>query len=135
MRLTRPLLPASILVLVLVLAGCSRTKAPYDVTADPYLPTQVQIADKSLANRLAFQPPRAARDDAGLLYITVPVRAATNRRQIIQYRFTFFDETGRPLPGGAFQTQTLESNTFANIQGNSTSPSADSYQVEIRESR
>ena len=82
MRLTRPLLPASILVLVLVLAGCSRTKAPYDVTADPYLPTQVQIADKSLANRLAFQPPRAARDDAGLLYITVPVRAATNRRQI-----------------------------------------------------
>ena len=142
MRLTRLFTPPAALVALSVAlgavagtAGCKRTKAPYDVNADPYLPAQVQIADKGLARKLAFQNPRADRDEANLLHVTVPVRAATNRPQIVQYRFTFFDETGRPLPGGEYRTETLESNTFAYLQGNSTTPQAADYQVEIRPAR
>lgn len=135
MLLPRLITAATITLLLVTLAGCNRTKAPYNVNADPYLPEQVQVADRRLAGRLAFQNPRADRDEAGLLFVTVPVRAATNRPQIIQYRVTFFDETGRPLPGGEYKRQDLESNTFAYLQGTSTSPRADSYQVEIRQAR
>ena len=118
-----------------VVGGCRGTKPPYDVAADPYAPTQVQIADKRLEGKLRFNPPVAQRDEAGLLFVSIPVRAATNRPQIVQYRFRFFDAGGIPLPGGEYQTATLESNTFGRIQGNSTSPRAESYQVEIRSAR
>lgn len=117
------------------LAGCQRVKRPYQATADPYARGQIQLAEKRLEGKMAFEPARTNRDDAGLLYVTVPARAATNRPQIVQYRFTFLDETGRPLPGGEYQTVTLESNTTSYLQGNSTSPRADDFQIEIRTAR
>lgn len=117
------------------LAGCQRVKRPYDATGDPYARNQIQLADKELEGRLAFEPPRISRDDAGLMYVTVPARAATNRPQIVNYRFTFFDESGRPLPGGEYQRADLESNTTSFLQGNSTSPRAKDFQIEIRLAR
>lgn len=117
------------------LAGCQRVKRPYGATADPYELGQIQLADKELEGRLAFDPARASRDESGLLHVTVPARAAVSRPQIVQYRFRFFDETGRPLPGGEYQTVTLESNTNSFLQGNSTSPRADDFQVELRLAR
>lgn len=117
------------------LAGCQRVKRPYEATADPYELGQVQLADKELEGRLAFDPARANRDEAGLLHVTIPARATHSRPQIVQYRFTFFDEAGQPLPGGEYRTVTLESNTNSYLRGNSTSPRADDFQVEIRLAR
>ena len=131
---------ASLLLLALttaaLAAGCSGSKRPYTAREDPYGPSTIQLADRRMQRLLRFDQPRTSRDDAGLLYVSVPVRAATKRPQIVNYRFTFLDDSGRELPGsGVYQTTTLESNVFQTIQGNSTSPQAADYRLDIRTAR
>ncbi|MEL7240455.1 MAG: DUF1425 domain-containing protein, partial [Planctomycetota bacterium] len=96
-------------------------------------PQQVYITPKRLSSLMRFGDIRTTRDQTDLLYVTVPLRATASRRQLIEYRFTFFDETGTPLPGGAWQTEDLEANVQEVIRGNSTSPRAADFRLDIRE--
>ena len=116
----------------LPLLGCSNVKKPYRASADPYQPSQVQLADSRMSNLLAFGEPAVSRDEAGLLYVSTPVRAATSRSQLINYRYRFFDDAGRQLPGGAWQTAKLQSNLFESVQGNSTSPRAFDFRLDLK---
>ena len=128
-----PFLALSALVTAAALtAGCSNVKRPYRTTADPYTPSQVQLADTRMERLLAFGQPNVSRDQAGLLFVSLPVRPATSRSQLVNYRFTFLDETGRELPGGTWQTKKLQSNVVDNIEGNSTSPRAADFRVDIK---
>ena len=114
------------------LVGCGQ-KAPYDVRADKYGPRQVYIATPRLSNVLVFDQIRTSRGPNDLLYVTVPVRSTASKRQLIEYRFTYLDDLGNPLPGGAWQTRQLESNVLETISANSTSNRAANFRMDIRE--
>src|SRR5688572_5577590 len=87
------------LALVGVSSGCKSHSAPIDPRQDAFLPRQIQLADDNLRRVTRFGEPQVTRDDAGLLYVTVPVRAVIDETIYIQYRATFLDENGQPLPG------------------------------------
>lgn len=128
----------SLLMFTLLLgafAGCNRTKAPYRVSEDPYGPGQVNIADKRLSNILRFEQARLTYDEADLLHVALPVRAATSRTQIIQYRTHFFDRTGQELYTSAWRTETLESNVTQTLSATATTPQAQGFQMDIREAQ
>lgn len=117
------------------LAGCNRTKPPYRVSEDPYAAGQVNIADKRLSNILRFEQARLTYDEADLLHVALPVRAATNRTQIIQYRTHFFDRTGQELYTSQWRTQTLEANVPQTLSATATTPQAQGFQMDIREAQ
>ena len=115
-------------------AGCNRTKAPYEPKADPYSgQQQIYPTSPKLRNILRYGQISTARDESDLLYVTVPVRSTDSRRQIVEYRVTFFDRTNTPLPGGAWKTMTLEPNAQEIMSFNSTTSRAEDFQLVIRE--
>ena len=125
-------LALSLLAAAALVAGCNNVKRPYRTTADPAVPGQVSVADAKMERLLVFGQPNPSRDAAGLLFVSTDVRAATSRSQIVNYRYRFFDDTGRELPGGAWQTKKLQSNTFESLQGNSTTPRAADFRLDIK---
>ena len=112
--------------------GCG-TKAPYPVRSDPYAAQQVYFTPNRISKAFRVGNITTARDPSDLLYVTVPIRSTATKRQLIEYRFTFFDDTGTPLPGGAWQTADLEPNVLETIRGNSVSPRAADFQLDVRE--
>src|SRR5437667_9790368 len=94
-RTKRTMKYLSILMLI-ALAGCG-VKAPVEPRQDPYVPHQINLTSDDLRSHTAVMEPIATRDPAGLLHVTVPIRAATNRQLYIDYRVRFFDPTGQQL--------------------------------------
>src|SRR5437870_4019152 len=93
----KQLLFSTVLALALIATGCG-VKPPLEGRADPYPAGQIHFANKDLKKMTAVGTPSANRDDAGnILYITVPLRAATNKELYVDYRVTFFDRTGQVL--------------------------------------
>jgi uncharacterized protein YcfL len=136
MRLLRTLsLVIALCIAAAPLAGCSRTKAPYRVSQDPYGKQQVYVADRRLSSLLRFEPPRVSYDEADLMHVALDVRAATGRPQIIQYRTTFFDRTGQQLYASTWRTVTLEANVAQTLSAVSTTPRASDFQIDIRTAR
>ena len=72
------------------------------------------------------------RDDAGLLYVTVPVRSSIDQRIYLDYRVTFFNDNREELNKTTWFTKTLEANTPDQITVNSMSPKASDFQVDFR---
>jgi hypothetical protein len=124
------LVPAALLLLM----GCNNgVKAPGVGRADPYAPSQVHVADEDLRTHSAIGVPRATRDAAGnLLYITVPIRSASDLTLYVDYRVTFFDGNGQVLSQTGWMTKTLTPNTPDQITVNSLSPQAADFQVDFR---
>jgi len=117
-------------LLVVLMAGC--VKAPITGRADPYVPPQVSIADADLANSTAFMPPRTERRD-GILFVAVPIRSASDYDLHIDYRFTFFNETGMPIEeSGWLGGTTVTRNSYTNIRFNSASGNAADFQLQLR---
>jgi uncharacterized protein YcfL len=126
-----------ILASMVFLAGCtSSPKPPLNARDDPYRPEQVQYVDTDLRSDTAVGIIKLDRDQAGILYVTVPIRATTNKTRSIDYRVTFFDERGRPLAGTAGWTpKMLNGNTFEYITANSLTPEAKDFQMDLRFSK
>ena len=124
----------SVACLVLtVLGGC--VKSPNYARNDPFVPAQIQISDNDLRKKTAFGEPLVSRDAAGLLFVTVPLRAATDLTLYVDYRTTFFDRTGRPIQQTAWLNKTLYPNVFDHIQINSISPEAADFVIDLRYAR
>lgn len=125
---------AFILLGVMVLAGCAEhVKPPITARHDPYVPPQVSLSSDDLRSHTSFKPAVTHTDRAGLLYVTLPIRSASDLALHIDYRFRYFDRTGQlleqtPWGGG----KTLEANVWDAISSNSTSPLAVDFQVDIR---
>lgn len=114
--------------------GCS-VKEPITARADPHVKEQIHFADVSLRNRTAVEPPIMERRN-GLLYVTVPIRSASNYNLHVDYRVTFFDRSGVPIEttpwlGG----KTLTANVPDVIQFNSTNANAADFRLDLREAR
>jgi uncharacterized protein YcfL len=119
-------------------AGCtSSPKAPLNARNDPYRNEQVQYVDTDLRNDTAVGNIKLERDSSsGILYVTVPIRATTNKTRSIDYRVTFFDANGRPLDGAnGWTAKTLNGNTFEYIKANSLTPEAKDFQMDLRFSK
>ena len=124
------------LPLLAALYGCS-TQAPIDPRSELYTPRQIQLADEDLRAQTRFEQPRVTRDAAGLLFVTVPLRATINETLHVQYRATFLDENGEPLPGSptTWFTKTLNPRVFETVTINSTSPRATDFTIDFRYAR
>jgi hypothetical protein len=127
--ITRLLAPA--LFLALVTVGC--LKAPIEGRQDPYAPSQIMFASKDLRNNTAVSTPSVARDDVGgILHITVPIRAATNKQLYIDYRTTFFDRNNQQISQTGWTRKTLAPNVPDRIVVNSMGPTAADFQIDVR---
>ena len=101
-------------LLTLTATGC--VKAPSEGRLDPYESKQFHFASTDLKDRTAVGIPTAQRDEeGGILYITVPVRAATWQELHVDYRVTFFDRNGQVLNQTGWFTRTLPANIFDSI--------------------
>ena len=122
--------------LLAALYGCN-TQPPIDARQEVYAPKQIQLADEDLRRNTRFEQPRITRDPAGLLFVTVPMRATINETLYVQYRATWLDENGQPLPGSptTWFDKTLNPRVFESITINSTSPRAENFVIDVRYAR
>ena len=115
--------------------GCYDTvNPPIEGRAEVYTPAQVHLTSMELRRHTTVDKPRLSRDDAGLLYVTVPVRSTANMKLYVDYRYTFFDNTGQPINQSGWIHKTLPANTPDTITFNSTSPRAVDFQMDLRDS-
>jgi hypothetical protein len=131
--MTRALLCLPLLV---SLYGCN-TQPPVNAREEVYTPRQIQLADEDLRRNTRFKQPVVTRDAAGLLFVTIPVRATIDETLHVQYRATFLDRNGQPLPGSptTWFTKTLNPRVFESMTVNSTSPRAEDFTIDFRYAR
>ena len=127
------------LLSAMFLAGCSDVPPYTEGRAERYAPPQIQLTgpDKEDLRRwTVIDVPLQKRDDADLLFVTVPIRATGDLVLHVQYRVTFFDSGGSVMPGyptGWFRA-TLEPGAWTPLKFNSTGKAAD-WQMELRYAR
>jgi hypothetical protein len=127
----------SALALPILSIGCADTvKEPILARQDPYQREQVHIASMDLRRHTAIEAPIMTRDDAGILFVTVPIRATTNRELYVDYRVTFFDRNGQPVyPQTSWLSKTLAPNVPDQITFNSTTNRVTDFQMDLRYSK
>jgi hypothetical protein len=118
-------------LLIFMLAGCVR--GPIEPRNDPSFPPQITFANASLANMTAVSPPIMERRNGGILYVTVPIRSASNYDFHIDYRVTFLNQAGAPIyQSGWTGGTTLVRNVPSEIQFNSPNADAADFRLDIR---
>ena len=123
----------ALVLIPLFLIGCDNiVLPPVEGRADPYDAKQVHFQSEELRRDTAIGTPTATRDQAGLLFVTVPIRDATDVRLYLDYRVTWYDENRQVINQTSWFTKTLEARTPDQISVNSTSPKATDFQVDFR---
>jgi hypothetical protein len=95
----------------------------------------VHFASEDLRRDTAVGRPIASRDEAGLLFVAIPIRSAIDKTVYVDYRVTFFDQTGLEVGKTSWAHATLEANVPQRISVNSTTTRATDFQVDFRYSR
>jgi hypothetical protein len=121
------------LALALAAGACTpRVRGPVEPREDVSNWPQINLADRELQRRIAVRAPIVSTDEAGLLYVTIPVRNTTSRQFSIDYRATFFDRNRVPVQETTWFTTSLTPHTQQTISVNSTGTHADDFQIDIR---
>jgi hypothetical protein len=121
-------------------AGCN-TVPPYkEGRAERYAPPQVIFTGpeaEDLQSWTAVDVPILTRDPSDLLFVNLPIRATGNKVLHTQYRVSFLNRTGEPLPGSptGWLRKDLEPGAREMIRFNSTSARAADFQLELRYAR
>ena len=133
-RVIRAVRPLVLAAAALTSLACSTgVNPPIEPRADPYDRQQVHVSSEDLRRSTAIGIPLASRDEAGnILYITLPIRSATNQSLYVDYRVTFFDPSGQVLNQTTWFTKTLEANTPDQIRVNSLGGRAADFQIDLR---
>lgn len=126
---------AALLTLSASIIGCSAVRAPIKGRLDPYDTQQIHFATESLRRDTAVGTPQLSRDNAGLLFVTIPIRSAIDKNLYVDYRVTFVDKNNQPVFTTSWFTKTLEANTPDRITVNSTNPRTTDFQVDFRYAR
>ena len=124
------LLSAVLVAAAVSVTGC--VKAPIEGRQDPYQSNQINFAQEDLRRMTAVMAPVVARDQANLMHVSVPIRAATNKQLYVDYRFTFLDANGQENSRTGWMTKTLAPNVFDQIEANSLSPRAADFRMDLR---
>jgi hypothetical protein len=119
-------------VVTLIVSGC--VKPPIQGRLDPYPADQIHFASDDLRKHTAVGTPTAQRDPNGnILYVTVPIRAATDLELHVDYRVTFFNKAGQVLSKTSWFTRTLAPNVPDYITVSAgTAPQAADFQMDFR---
>jgi hypothetical protein len=128
MMITRTSSIALLGIGLLALFGCSGVNPPKLPRADPYTPQQIHVDSEQLRRDTAVGAPLVARDEAGLLRLTLPIRSAINKTRYV-------DRSGAPMSKVGPITKTLQPNTPDSISFNSVRPGAEDFQVDLRYAR
>ncbi len=121
----------SSLFLAAICGGC--VKPTIQGRNDPYVSNQVMFAGDNLRRDTAINAPNVTRDDRGeLLFVTLPIRAATDKTLYVDYRATFFDSNRQVVSKTGWMTKTLQSNVSDQISVNSMGPRAVDFQIDLR---
>jgi uncharacterized protein YcfL len=121
--------------LALALSACNPVPPPIEGREDPYGRRQVMFDSTELKNRTSVGSPQPSRDDAGILFVTVPITATTDKPLDVEYRGTFYDGTGRVVNQSSWLRKRLTPRTSDSILLNSTSPRAADFQIDFRVAR
>lgn len=114
--------------------GC--VKPPIEGRQDPYGPSQVNFASEDLRRNTATGQAQLGRDPrTGILFVTVPIRAATNLQLYVEYRTKFLDQNGNVIDETGWLSKTLAPNVPDEIRINSTSPLATDFHMDLRYGR
>ena len=116
-------------------AGCGGVKKPIEARNDPYLDKWYEIASEDLRRSTALQPPIFQRDEAGLLFVQVPIRATTDLQLYTEYKVWFLDDRGAVISETGWLTKTLPPNIHDYISFNSVSPRAADFRMALRYGR
>jgi uncharacterized protein YcfL len=117
------------------LVGCS-VNPPIQPRMDPYSPSQIHMDSDQLRSDTAVGTPNAHRDDAGILFVTVPIRSAIDKTLYVDCYVTWLDRNGQPIGDRMGpKTITLDPNTPSSVTFNSTTPRAADFQVDFRYAR
>ena len=110
-------------------AGC-QTEAPVTGRAETYDHPWLTVGSDDLRAKTRVGNARRVRDESGLLYVSVPVRNTSDLQLYADYRVTFFDTNGMELQvyRGSL---TLPPHAIREVKANSTSPRAESFQMEL----
>jgi hypothetical protein len=119
------------MLLLAGLAGCG-VKPPIEGRADPFLPVQISIAEADLANKTAVGTPIMERRN-GILYVTVPVRSASDYDLRIDQRWSFLSAQGRTIYQGSWEGgKKLVSNVQDSVSANALNGDAADFRLELR---
>ncbi len=116
-----------------LMAGCG-PRHPVEARMEPYAEKQFSLASKDLRGRLTIDKPVMTRQN-GLLFVEVPIRAASNYNLFIDYRVTFFNDQGQSVYQGPWESKTLQSRVFDRIQFNAPAADAVDFRMDIRYSQ
>lgn len=124
------------ITLLAALVGCNNSVRPPKVGRDdPYEAQQMHFASEELRKDTAVGKPIVSRDAAGLLFVSVPLRSAIDKTLYVDYRVTFFDQTGQEVGKTSWSRVTLEENVPQRVTVNSTTARATDFQMDFRYSR
>ncbi len=122
----------TLLLGAVLVAGCG-VKPTIEGREDPYGPAQVNFASERLRKDTAIGQPRLSRDPrTNILYVSVPLRSATNLQLYVEYRTKFLDQYGNVLDETGWLSKTLAPNVPDEIRINSTSPNAVDFHMDLR---
>lgn len=123
-----------LLAALALLAGCG-VKPPIEGRVDPYPQGQIHFASKDLRDKTAVGLPVMERRD-GILYVTVPIRSASNYDLRVDYRVTFFNAQGQPIYTSGWEAASkLISNVPSEIQVHSLTGDAADFRLDLRYSQ
>jgi len=129
----RNVIVAAVGVAMAMGAGTGCIKKPIEGRAELYPSNQINFADEDLRRKTTIGTPVVNRDSEGqILFVTVPIRAATNLQLYVDYRVTFLDAFGQVVWQSGWFTKTLTPNVFDQVQVNSPSPRAADFRVDFR---
>jgi hypothetical protein len=129
----RMTLTAMTLLVAVSAAACApRVRPPVEPREDPAAPPQINLTDRELQDRIAVSRPIVTKDEAGLLYITLPVRNTSARQMTIEYRVTWLDRNRVPIHQTTWFPKVLSGHTPDQFSINSTTPRVDDFQIDIR---
>jgi uncharacterized protein YcfL len=124
------------LALLVTIVGCNNSVRPPKVGRDdPYEAQQIHFASEELRRDTAVSKPIVSRDEAGLLFVSVPIRSAVDKTIYVDYRVTFYDQTGQEVGKTSWARANLEANVPQRITVNSTTARATDFQMDFRYSR
>jgi hypothetical protein len=116
--------------------GCAApppaSDGPVAPQSDRLHPMPVVFTNSDLAAQTYVGTITKTIDQAGLMHLTVPIRAV-GYDVTIDYRFTYRDGTGAYIDEPtSWQTRTLHAGTFESIEGVAPSPQGKEFELDVR---
>mgnify|MGYP002780780212 CR=1 FL=1 len=124
-----------------VAGGCDKTRPPPSVGLDPLggqnYP-KVAIVEPSLARVLTVDPnevrvTKATADTP--MSVVVPIRSVADNRMRVQYKFYWYDSTGRLVRESTWRPEMIEPRFKVTMQGAATDLESADWRMEIRSQR